>query len=222
MVDDREKGDQIQVFTGVFPVWEKTRLPVADYALGGIGFEYKSLWDFAQDAGHELWQKLDNLQQYPSRVLVVVGSFDEMRARDPRYRYNRGEFESAKARVEGALMAVTLGGRVGLVRCEDYIELEKWLKLLRKRLERDPREFQRPIETRKPPSRTLDEEVEDVLCAVTGIGRKASRAILTKLGDLETVSYADVATLKEVDGLGPKKAEHVHEVFHHVYKPAKE
>lgn len=217
LIDDREDKDnrlQKAAVLAAFPHAQVKRLDVADYVIGGVvGIEFKSLGDAEQDAGKDLWTKIDNLEAYPYRFLVVMGTYNQWRDSRPQLKYNRALWEATKARYEGAEMAVWFARKVSLIRVADPQEFVQFIKRVIKRLEREPKEFQRPVETRKPASRTPEAESEDVLVALKGVGRKAAQSLLTQFGSVLNVANASVEALEATDGIGSKTAQHIHDIF---------
>jgi|ERR1051326_4974947 ERCC4-type nuclease len=212
-VDEREKGPQRAAVMEAFPEAVVKTLDVADYIVGSVGIEFKSMKDLEFDAGHDLWQKLANLESFPYRFLVVMGTYDRWRESDPRLRYNRKEWEAAKARLDGALMSVLFNRQVSLVMVEDADEFVQFLKKVIKRLSREERAFERPVETRKPAGRALSEVQSDMICAIDGIGRSKARALAERFINPRGIAEATVEEIGELPGFGKARAETVHRAF---------
>lgn len=218
--DDREKTTRLEAVARKTAYrFEKKRLDTCDYILGSAyAFEYKTIQDFANDKGHDLWQKLDAVAAYPFPFLVLEGQMDHnARESNPRWRYNRGAWEAAKAQVNGALASILEARKVSVLYVSSETDFADWLAVFAKRLQREGREYQRPVETRKPAKRTLSEEAEDVAVAISGIGRKAAKQLLERFKSLRGLSVATAKEIEELDGFGKAKANHIEEVFKHDY-----
>lgn len=211
-IDDREKGPQRAALLEAFPEAEVLRMDVADYILGeSHAFEFKEIGDLAQDMGMDLFPKLDALDPFPCRFLVIMGTWNDLRQGNPMWKYNRGKFEATKARVEGGIAAILERTKVSVLWVKDPEEWVHWVKVFIKRIERGPVEWQRPIETRKGPDRTVPEAMEDCVCSLTGVGRKAGAALIERFSTPSGVCAASVQELTEVLG---KRAIRVYSELH--------
>ena len=183
-----------------------------------VAVEFKTILDFAQDAGKDLWRKLETIAEYPYPFLVLQGGMNEAaRQQSPRWRYNRKEWEIAKAKADAAILSILERRSVAILFVEDEVDYAYWLSKMAKRLGRDMKAYERPIETRKPPKRTLAEEQEDVVCAMSGVGRKAGRTLLETFKTPRALAEADASTIMDIKGFGKKSAEHIERVFNEPY-----
>lgn len=221
--DDREKQTRLDAVAKKEAYrTEIKRLQTCDYILGNAyAIEYKTISDFAGDKGMDLWQKLDALEVYPFPLLVLEGNMDHnAREANPRWRYDRQSWEAAKAQTNAAIAAILEKRKVAILHVSSETDFADWLAIFAKRLQREGKAWERPVETRKPARRTLAEEQEDVLAAINGVGRKAARKLLGAFKTPQGLANATAKDIQDVDGFGKAKAEHIVSVFQDVAKHA--
>lgn len=207
---------------------EVKNMPVADYIMSYAGFpqyafEYKTIQDFSGDKGRDLWTKLDAIEPFPFPVLVIEGHMDHnAKAANPQWRYDMKEWLAAKAQTDAAIAAILERRKVAILWVESETDFADWLAVFAKRLTREVKPFERPVETRKPAKRTLREEQEDVLCAISGVGRKASRNLLGNFKSVKALASASPDDIVALDGFGKKTSAHIYEVFNSPYEAKKD
>lgn len=190
------------------------QMEVGDVQYRDVCIERKAVGDLMNSmySGY-LFRQLEELKtNYPSPVLVVHGYVHEHFAR-VRGDANRsmGSYISIMATV--ARMGIPI---VHVETDEEYLEL---VVSLVKQSDPNRPDSERPILTSKPSDRSANQEMEDVLCAIRGVGRKAARGLLSAFGCPLGVFQAELGDLVELDGIGKKTALHILEIGRVKYDP---
>jgi len=221
--DDREKATRLEAVAKKEAYTTKVaRLWCADYimsidGMASYAIEYKTIQDFANDKGQDLWVKLAALEDFPFPMLVLEGSMDSnARESNPKWRYNTKEWLAAKAQVNAAIAAILERRKVAILHVTSETDFADWLAIFANRLTRDTREFARPVETRKPAKRTLSDEQSDMVCAISGIGRKKAQQLIERFINPRGIAEAKVEEIGELPGFGKARAETVYRAFNGV------
>jgi Fanconi anemia group M protein len=164
-------------------------LPVADYLVGDdVGVERKTVADLHRSiANGRLWSQLLACRQELDRTYLLV----EGSALDAGY--------ISRAGIRGALLEVGDRG-VTVVRAIDGNDSALWLVRIAARLRRGESRFSAP--RRRPRTTTPFQLVS----AVPGIGQRTAADLLGRFGSVRAIANADVAELKSVQGVGPRRA----------------
>lgn len=226
-IDERERERIQHVCVSPEYTFNVKTLPVGDYLLGFQGgaieaFEFKTPSDFLGSViSGRVFQQVRELDlNFPGRAhLVICGSLQEARYSRPEWRFDAALWATKEASYYGALWSILEKGEVKVIQLPDLASFVKLLESKAKRLKRGEKHGERPMLTLKSGDRTAAQEAEDVLCAVSGIGRAAARGLLGHFGSIEKVVAADVKQLAQAPEIGKVRAEHLASVLRGVHVP---
>ncbi len=220
LIDDRESNKRIDAVKTKIPDAEVKRLDVGDYIFGDLGVECKEIGDFCESVKeNKVFRQLTELAtNYQKPILVIIGDIEDhilqLRNTVPKFKFMKGNHwyplaESIRSRYYSALDSIAKSHHVGIIHFPTDARFAEWLARSIKREEAPPKDFQRPIETRKPSDRTLAEEQEDMLVAITHVGRKTAKSLLLTFGSIRGVCEATPEQLRGVSGVGPNTSSHL-------------
>ena len=178
-------------------------LGVADYVLSArAAVELKLVDDFvASIIDGRLLEQLKELKRNFERPIIII----------------QGERDIYGVRsvhpnaIRGMLATMMLGFGIPLIQTRDEAETAQLLLAMAKReQEEGKREFS-PHADRKP--MTLKEQQEYIVSALPNIGPSLARDLLKGLGSVDAVFNATEDRLKEVDGVGEKKAKAIRDII---------
>jgi Fanconi anemia group M protein len=183
---------------------EVRHLLIADYVVSDrVVVERKSARDFdASVVDRRLFRQVEALKAtYPTVIVLVVGA-------------DRDDGIGAEAR-RGALAWIVRHG-VGVVWARDAAEAAAWLHTLASQEGKAPTRILAPgIRKATEP----DAQLLQLVATLPGIGMGFARRLLEHFGRLEALTGADEAALREVPGIGPKRASTLAALFAHDYQP---
>ena len=206
IVDKREKNSMV-----IAELAEKDaeikleRLPVADYIIGNIAIERKTISDFINSMiNRRLLRQLEELKQYPKSLLIIEGS-------NPDYKFGKLNPNAIK----GMMLSCVLDYEIPIIFTEDCEETASFLVLLEKRQKKKPREINLKAKRKAFSPR---EQQRFILESFPGIGPSIARELLKKFKTIENTINAPVSKLSEVKKLGKKKAEIIKKIIKTRYK----
>jgi ERCC4-type nuclease len=216
LIDDREDEDRIKEI-GRRRLYQSRveRLPIGDYSFSGCIFEFKTCSDFlsSMTSGH-LENQLNELDQYgQNAVLVICGNIEEVRYTRQSWRTNPTLWNHLVASYRGQIWSIMEKRQTRILQVRTVAEFCDFLAAKAKRLGKQEMAQGRPIVTQKSRDRTLEEEAQDCLCAITGVGREAAKSILVATGSVAGASAATNEIFMDIDGIGKIRAQHIREVL---------
>lgn len=179
----------------------KKRLDVADFLVSDrTAVERKEAADFVDSIlDSRLFPQLQELVQFQNPVLIIEGK---------NLYSHRNVHPNA---IRGALASIALDHKVAILWTEDEDETAEMLKSLAKR-EQEEKEREVAIRGEKAP-RTDSELKEFVVAGLPGVNTKIARRLLEEFGSVQKVFTATETELKNVEGIGEKKAEKIRELI---------
>ena len=177
---------------------------------GKYCIERKTLLDMLNSIRDgRFWKQLDRLVELKDNygyepILIVHGNIYK-RMRSKRARMSIYQWA-------GIMIAVMRKG-VNVVYLPNGEAVKAYIKKLDEKVGQ-LEEWDRPTIYRKS-NRDIREEAEDMVCAVSGIGRKKGRTLLEKFGSVKAVVNAKHNELEKM--IGKKLADHFIEVVEHKY-----
>jgi len=195
IVDYREKNSLLiseLVHLG-FDV-EFRELKVADYLVGEVAIERKTVSDFISSMlNKRLLNQLEGLQQYENKLLVIEGIEEqELYANDDEI---KGVHPNA---IRGFLLSILLKYKVPIVFTKNYEDTAKFILILSKKKSKEL--------SLNVSKKSLDkkERLQFILEGFPGIGPKTAKKLLEKFKTLKNIINASEEEITEVIG---KKAE---------------
>ncbi|RJQ20757.1 DEAD/DEAH box helicase [Candidatus Woesearchaeota archaeon] len=179
-------------------------LGVADYVLSGrVGVELKLVDDFVASIidGRLLEQAKELKRNFERPVVVLQGSADIFGV--------RGVHPNA---IRGMLATVMVGFGIPLIQTRDEKDTAALLLAMARREQEEAgrRDFS-PHADRKPVS--MKEQQEYVVSSLPQVGLNLARELLRHFGSVQGVFAASEDELREVEGVGEKKARAIREVL---------
>lgn len=203
-VDDRENAVAKELSKMEVDV-DKQRMDVADFLVSeDTAVERKQAEDFVDSIlDSRLFDQLIEMQDYSKPVLVVEG----------RDLYSHRDVHPNAIR--GALATVALDYEMPIIWSDGRKETAEILKSLAKR---EQEEKDKDIAVRAKKSPNTDKELQKyVVGGLPGVNTKIAERMLEKFGSVETVYTASFEELKEIEGIGDKKAAEIRELIEKGY-----
>jgi len=205
IMDYREKNSLIpSELTSLGMDIEFKNLKIADYITKGIVVERKTVSDFISSMiNKRLLKQLEELGQYPNKLLIVEGIREE-----ELYNDSENMVGMHPNSVRGFLLSILLKYHVPILFTKDYLDTAKFLCILAKRR---PKEL--PLNVNKK-SLNKKERLQFILEGFPGIGPKTAKKLLKKFKTLKDVANATEKELKETIG---KRAEILCKIINEKY-----
>ncbi|KUH33216.1 DEAD/DEAH box helicase [Thermococcus celericrescens] len=187
----RELGAEVEVRT----------LDVADYVVSeDVGIERKSANDFIQSIiDGRLFDQVERLKRaYEKPVIIIEGELYGIRNVHPNA-------------IRGAIAAVTLDWGVPILFSSGKEETAQFIYLMAKR-EQEERKKEVRLRSEKK-ALTLAERQRLIVEGLPNVSATLAKRLLTHFGNVERVFTATEEELKEVEGIGPKKAREIRKVI---------
>ncbi len=205
-VDFREREMAKQLELEGFEVAVQN-LEVADYVISDrVAIERKTAQDFVSsiiDTQRNLFRQVADLARtYDRPVLILEG----------RDLYTT---QMNAASIRGAMISVAVDYGVPIIPTEDQAETAKVIALLARREMREGRE---PKVHGHKTARTLKEQQEYLVSAISSVGPAVARNLLRHFGSVEKIMTASSEQLQEVELVGPKIAQRIRELVGGEYK----
>ncbi len=208
VVDDRETGSRVVEELHRMGVSIRLkRLPQGDYAIGDrILVERKTVRDFVDTlVERDLLAQLRELADaVPRPVIIIEGDKDLYAQRDVHPNAIRGTL---------AAIAVDLG--VAVFRSSGPEDTAGMLAVLARRESGGSREPRLPIRKSSPSPRA---RAEQVIATFPEIGLRQARVLLDHFGSIRGVIDADEEALRQVPGIGEKRANQIAALSRHPYR----
>ena len=187
----KELGAEVEVRT----------LDVADYVVSEeIGIERKSANDFIQSIiDGRLFDQVERLKRaYEKPVIIIEGELYGIRNVHPNA-------------IRGAITAVTLDWNVPILFSSGKEETAQFIYLMAKR-EQEERKKEVRLRSEKK-ALTLAERQRLIVEGLPNVSATLAKRLLKHFGNVERVFTATEEELKEVEGIGPKKAREIRKVI---------
>ncbi|MEM2089522.1 MAG: ERCC4 domain-containing protein [Candidatus Pacearchaeota archaeon] len=188
---------------------EIKHLKVADYVLGDIAIERKTVNDFISSMlSKRLLRQLQELKQYPKQLLIIEGLEEQELYNDEAA---RGLHPNA---IRGMLLSILLKFQVPIIFTKDYKDTARFLLVLEKKLSKPEQEVSLKV---KKKTNSLQEQQQLVLESFPGIGPKTAKALLKKFKTIKSIINASLEELVKAK-LNKKKAETMKKIIETKYQ----
>lgn len=179
---------------------EVRRLQPADYVVGPVAVERKTVSDFASSLFNKrLFDQVDRIKAaYGQALLVVEGGLEELE-----------DFENPQA-FYGALCHISLDRGVSVIPTPSLDRTALLLATLHKRLDKEPGTFALRY---KPPSLDARQEMMFVVQGLPSVGEVLSTRLLAHFGSARRVMRANERELRRIALVGPEKARRITELL---------
>ena len=196
IVDHREKNSAVGLYLKDLGVEiEFQQLKVADYLTKGTAIERKTITDFiASIKNKRLQNQLEELQQYPNRLLVIEGLEEQDLYSDE----FEGEIGMHPNAIRGLILSILLKHKIPIVYTKNSKDTAKFISILAKKKEK---ELSLNISKK---SLTKKERLQFILEGFPQIGPKTAKKLLKEYKTLSQIFNTPIDGLKEKIG---KKAE---------------
>ena len=207
IADFREKNSLIisEIISLGIDIEFKT-LKVADYIVGGVAIERKTVSDFISSMlNRRLLFQLEEMQQYDDKLLMIEGI-------DEHELYVNGLPENQTGlhpnSVRGFLLSILLNHKVPIIFTKDSEDSARFISVLAKRGKKEM-----PLNVKKK-SLNKRERMQYILEGFPGIGPKTARKLLKEFKTIKGTINSDFDNLKKILG---KKAETVKKIIEQEY-----
>ncbi|UZE93756.1 MAG: hypothetical protein IB618_03235 [Candidatus Pacearchaeota archaeon] len=182
------------------------QLKVADYIIGNIGIERKTISDFISSMlNKRLLRQLEELKQYPQQALIIEGTDDF-----PLYEFGKVNPNA----IRGMMLSIMLDFQIPIILTKNYEDTAGFLILLEKKQKKKPKEISLII---KKKAYNLAEQQQFILEAFPGIGPATAKKLLRKFKTIKKVINAKEKDLEKVK-LQKKKVESMKKIINAKYK----
>lgn len=174
---------------------EFKELKVADYIVKGVAIERKTIPDFISSVKNKrLQNQLEELQQYPERLLIIEGAKEKELYSDA-FEDKIGMHPNA---IRGLLLSIILKNKVPIIFTKNSNDTAKFISVLAKKQEREV-----SLNISKK-TLTKKERLQFILEGFPKIGPKTAKKLLAEYKTLSQIFNTPLEELKEKIG---KKAE---------------
>ncbi|MEM4641477.1 MAG: ERCC4 domain-containing protein [Candidatus Pacearchaeota archaeon] len=188
---------------------EIKHLKVADYILGDIAIERKTVNDFISSMlSKRLLRQLQELKQYPKQLLIIEGIEEQELYNDEAA---SGLHPNA---IRGMLLSILLKFQVPIIFTKDYKDTARFLLVLEKKLNKPEQEVSLKV---KKKTNSLQEQQQLILESFPGIGPKTAKALLKKFKTIKSIINASLEELVKAK-LNKKKAETMKKIIETKYQ----
>jgi len=185
IIDSREKNSLVISELAEQNIsFEFRQLQVADYVIGNIAIERKTISDFISSMlNKRLLRQLVDLGQYPKKLLIIEG-FNEQEL----YGDNDKSSGINPNAIRGMLLSTVLKFQVPIIFTKDYADTAKFLILLEKRQEKGEKDIS--LRVRRKTSNIYDQQ-QMILEGFPGIGPSTAKALLKKFKTIKAIINAN-------------------------------
>ena len=181
-------------------------LEVADYIIGNIGIERKTINDFISSMlNKRLLRQIENLKQFERQMLIIEG-FSEERM------YGKGKLNDNAIR--GMILSVMFDFQIPTLFTEDEEDTANFLIILDKHLTKSKKEI-----SLKPKRRaySVKEQLQFIVESFPGIGPALAKQLLSRFKTIKRITNASLPEIEQVPKLGKKKARLIKEIIETEY-----
>lgn len=185
---------------------KQERLDVADFLVSDrTAVERKQAEDFVDSlVDKRLFSQLPELQQFDKPILLIEG----------KDLYSHRKIHPNAIR--GALASIAVDHEIPVLWSEDLEETSEMLKAMAKR---EQEEKDRDVAVRGSKSGTTEREHQKfVVAGLPSVNTKLAERLLEKFGSIQEIFNATEDELKEVEGIGDKKAGSIRELVEKEYE----
>ncbi len=196
LVDSRElRSDVVKHLRDLGASIEVKNLEVADYVLSDrVAVERKTVEDFSESIIEDrLFQQLIKLKAYQRPILVIEGE----------NLYQRIHPNA----VRGAIAAIAVDFGIPIIRTKDEKDTAELLLAIARREQEEMR--REVVEHYAKTKRTLKEEQEYVVSAISNVGSVIAKKLLEHFQTIEKIATASEEELMEVPKVGKKTAQRI-------------
>lgn len=187
---------------------EMRQLAVADYIIGDIAVERKTISDFISSMlSKRLLRQIEEMKQYPKQLLIIEGVDDH-----PVYEFGKMNPNA----IRGMLLSVMLDFKIPVAFTKDCAETAEFLILLEKRQGKAHKEMSLQVKKR---ASNIYEQQRYILEAFPGIGPATAKMLLKKFRTVKAVINADPEKLAKAK-LNRNKADAMKKIVETQYKEA--
>ena len=183
-------------------------LPNADYILSSrVGVEFKTVEDFVQSIiDGRLLQQIKNLKNNFERPLLVIEGIEDI--------YSvRNVHANA---IRGMLAAITVSYGVPVLYTKNFKDTAQLFNIIKKREQEETgKDFSLHPEKK---NLSIKEQQEYIISSLPGVGSGLTKPLLKHFKSVKNVINAEQKELKEVEGIGEKKAEKIKEIVDREYQ----
>jgi len=183
-------------------------LPNADYILSSrVGVEFKTVEDFVQSIiDGRLLQQIKNLKNNFERPLLVIEGIEDI--------YSvRNVHANA---IRGMLAAITVSYGVPILYTKNFKDTAQLFNIIAKREQEETgKDFSLHPEKK---NLSIKEQQEYIISSLPGVGSGLAKPLLKYFKSVKNVINAEQKELKEVEGIGEKKAEKIKEIVDREYQ----
>jgi len=194
LIDYREKNSLVpSSLVNLGLEIEFKELKVADYLVNNVAIERKTISDFISSMlNKRLLKQLEELQQYPNRLLIIEG-FEEQEL------YNDENTSGLHPNsIRGFLLSIVLKHKIPIIFSKNEKDTARFINLISRKKEREI-----GLNVNKK-NLNKKERLQYILEGFPGIGPKAAKKLLQKFKTLQKIINAPQEELKKIIG---KKAE---------------
>jgi len=168
---------------------EFKHLKVADYIIGNVAIERKTISDFISSMiNKRLLRQLEELKQYEKKLLIIEGLEEQELYNDE----PEGMHGNA---IRGMLLHITLEADCPIIFTKNYEDTARFLFLIARRMEKG----KKPVSLHaKKKSLNFEEQKQFILEAFPGIGPATAKKLLKKFKTISNVINTDDEKLKEI------------------------
>jgi Fanconi anemia group M protein len=181
---------------------EIKHLKVADYLIGEIAIERKTVSDFIGSMFNKrILNQLEEIKQYPQQILVIEG-IDEQELYSMNYEKERkGVHPNA---IRGMILSVLLDYKVPIVLTKNYHDSAKFFQVLLNKLTKPKTEFSLNV---KKKAYNLREQQQIIIEGFPNIGPKTAKNLLKEFGSIKSIISAEGEKREKVKKILGKKSE---------------
>lgn len=189
-IDYREKNSLVvsELVKLGFEV-EIKELKVADYLVKDVAIERKTVSDFISSMiNQRLRNQLEELQQYPNKLLIIEGIEEHELYSDD----NSGVNSNA---IRGFLLSILLKYKIPIIFTKNSEDTAKFISVLSKKQENET-----PINPKKK-SFNKKEQMQFIIEGFPGIGPKTAKKLLEEFKTIKNIINAPEEELKKILGI---------------------
>ncbi len=161
-------------------------LAVADYIVGNVAIERKTLPDFVSSMlNKRLLRQLEELKQYPKALLIIEGVDDH-----PLYEFGKINPNA----IRGMMLSVMLEFNIPIILTKNSEDTAEFLILLDKRQQRGEKEISLKA---KKKAYNLAQQQQFILESFPGIGPATAKALLKKFKTIKALINATPEQLEK-------------------------
>jgi ERCC4-related helicase/ERCC4-type nuclease len=205
-VDSRER-EMAKLLESLGIMVTVKNLEVGDYVVSDrVAIERKTAQDFVAsiiDPQRNLFKQIADLARTYERPILILEGRDL---------YTR---QMNAASIRGAMISVAVDYSVPIIPTEDRDETAAVISLL---AQREMREGREPKVHGHKTARTLKEQQEYLISAISSVGPTVAKNLLKHFGSVEKIMTASSEQLQEVELVGPKIAQRIRELVGGDYK----